>query len=187
MGLFDFFKKKAVAKPNVVNAVSAAPMQPVSIDLSKKKATSKENGQKHRLAGVEYYEESIMRLAVENGDYSLTKDKIIKSGLTDKTIFKFLFPSEPVILEFEPDNKHDPNAIKVLLSGQHIGYIKAGSCSRVRNLIVNDKIDSITCSLTGGPYKAVFNENPDPDDKPEYHMERGTASFGANIRIFEKL
>lgn len=186
MGLFDFFKKKATLKPATENtppiepASAPAPSQP-----AKKKAASKEKGQKHRLAGVKYYEKNIMQLAVENPNYALTKDKIIKAGLVDSTIYKFTFPSEPVILEPEPENEHDSNAIKVLLDGQHIGYIKAGSCSRVHNLIKNGKIGKIVCTLSGGPYKAVFDESADPDECHEYHFEKGTFDFSAYIRIFE--
>lgn len=186
MGLFDLFKKKSDVKTAVKDTSSIEPMHvSASVQPSKKKTTPKEKGQKHRLAGVKYYEKNIMKLAVENADYALTKDKIIKAGLTDSTIYKFTFPSEPVALEPEPENEQDPNAIKVILDGQHIGYIKAGSCSRVHNLIKNGKIGKIVCTLSGGPYKGVFDESADPDECHEYHFEKGTASFNAYIRIFE--
>lgn len=40
----------------------------------------------------------------------------------------------------EPDNPEDPNAIKVVMDGEPIGYIKAGSCARVKKLIREERI-----------------------------------------------
>lgn len=184
MSLFDFFKKKPT--PQVAEQDSVV-TPPTSEPTAKKKPADKSKGQKHRLAGVKYYEKNIMELAVENPDYTLKKNEIIKAGRAEETIWKYNFPEEPVTLEFEPENEHDPNAIKVLLSGLHIGYIKAGSCVRVRNLILNDKIDRIVCNIGGGPYKCVEDQNYDVEGKPDYHMEQDTSSFSASIRIFEKL
>ena len=35
----------------------------------------------------------------------------------------------------EPTNKYDPNAIKVIVDGQHIGYIPAKKCAKVKTTL----------------------------------------------------
>ena len=37
----------------------------------------------------------------------------------------------------EPENKHDPNAIKVIVDGKHIGYVPAKKCKKVKNILHN--------------------------------------------------
>lgn len=35
----------------------------------------------------------------------------------------------------EPTNKHDPNAVKVVVEGKHIGYIPAKHCQRIKDIL----------------------------------------------------
>lgn len=44
----------------------------------------------------------------------------------------------------EPENEHDPNAIKVVVNGKHIGYVPSEMCIEVRNLLTTQKIRYIT-------------------------------------------
>ena len=58
----------------------------------------------------------------------------------------------------EPDNPHDPNAVRVEVAGVHIGYIKAGSCSQVKNLL--DAGASVKLSeIHFGPAKWVYEDD----------------------------
>ena len=41
----------------------------------------------------------------------------------------------PVELVEEPTNKHDPNAIKVVVDGKHIGYVPAKYCKKVKDIL----------------------------------------------------
>ena len=52
-----------------------------------------------------------------------------------------------VKLEFEKDNKYDPNAIKILVNNQHIGYIPKELCQRLKKLLLTYKIVTRTCYL----------------------------------------
>lgn len=52
-----------------------------------------------------------------------------------------------VKLEFEKDNKYDPNAIKILVNDQHIGYIPKELCQRLKKLLLTYKIVTRTCYL----------------------------------------
>ena len=40
-----------------------------------------------------------------------------------------------IALEEEPDNQYDPNAIKVILDGKHIGYVPAKKCKKVKKIL----------------------------------------------------
>ena len=40
----------------------------------------------------------------------------------------------------EPTNKYDPNAIKVIVDGKHIGYVPAKKCKKVKNILHNKTI-----------------------------------------------
>ena len=43
----------------------------------------------------------------------------------------------------EPTNKHDPNAIKVIVDGHHIGYIPAKKCTKVKTILHSGTIKEI--------------------------------------------
>ena len=53
----------------------------------------------------------------------------------------------------EPDNPHDPNAIKVMLDGRHVGYVPAEECADVRPLL--SRAQKIRAHIFGGPSKVV--------------------------------
>ena len=46
--------------------------------------------------------------------------------------------TDKLYLEFEPDNPHDPNAIKVIHNNQHIGYIDRESALEIADSIENE-------------------------------------------------
>lgn len=53
----------------------------------------------------------------------------------------------------EPDNPHDPNAIKVMLDGRHVGYVPAEECADVLPLL--SRAQKIRAHIFGGPSKVV--------------------------------
>lgn len=147
-------------------------------------------GKSHRIVGLNYRKGNVMKLATENSDYKLDKAGIIKQGLVDATIHKYVFTNSPVELVQEPDNPEDPNAIKVIVAGQHIGYIKAGSCAHLNKVISEGRVDQTLCRIFGGPYKGVFQDEDEALDagftgKPTYRFSSGTDDLRAEIRVVE--
>ena len=147
-------------------------------------------GKRHRVVGLEYRKANVMKLARENPLYKLDKAAILKQGLTDTCIHKYLFADGPPELVQEPNNPHDPNAIKVVVSGQHIGYIKAGSCAHLNKVINEGRVGEILCRIYGGPYKGAFQDIDEVLDagfsgKPTYRMETDTEDIRAEIRVVE--
>lgn len=130
------------------------------------------------VAGTSYRQDAIMTLAKEDSDYELSKKDLIDEGREDERVYKYYFNPKHTELVPEPDNPHDPNAIKVMADGVHIGYVKAGSCSHVKNLLASGKVSSYGVDIEGGPYKRVY-ENDDGD----YQIEKNETDFFATLMI----
>ena len=138
--------------------------------------------ERHKVAGTSYHLDAIMALAQENPDYDLTKREIIDDGLTDERIYQYTFADGPVELVDDPDNEYDPNAIKVLVAGQHIGYIKRGSTGRVHNLQRAGRVLGVTAEIYGGKYKVVTCDE-DYDGTEHYDLIKDETGYGAAIEI----
>lgn len=129
------------------------------------------------VAGVSFYEKDIENLGSENIEYEMSKTEIVEEGMEEERIYKFLFAPQQVELVPEPENPHDPNAIKVCIDGVHVGYIKKGSISRVKNLLAGS--GKVSGEITGGPYKYVYMD----EHSEKYEMENGTAPYSVVISI----
>ena len=65
---------------------------------------------------IKNVELKVVGVTFKNDDGSSRADKIVEIAILGKEHFK-------VELEREPQNKYDPNAIKVVADGRQIGYI----------------------------------------------------------------
>ena len=139
----------------------------------------------YRLAGTSFCLDNIMQLAIENPDYDMTKKEIIEADMTSERIWLYDFYPETVELVPEPENPHDKNAIKVLIDGLHVGYIKAGSCAHLLKIINESRIRSIECRISGGPYKIVTEEYDDEKDKDVYTLEKDECPYSVVLHIYE--
>lgn len=128
-----------------------------------------------KVAGISFYEKDIINtLAVENDDYDMTKKEITDAYMTDENIYKYVINVDDVQLEPEPDNPHDPNAIKVVADGVLIGYVPARSTKRVGQILT--KSPEIICNVYGGPSKIVFEESDG-----SHTMKKSDHNIGAEI------
>lgn len=137
----------------------------------------------HRLAGEDYYLDAIRDLMVENSMYSWGKKELIDYGYIDERIYEFDVYSGVAVLEPEPDNPHDPKAIRVLTDGVHIGYIKAGSCAHIHKLLRDGGIETARVDIKGGKYKILVEEYDDYTDKTTYTLERGSIPLSAVVTL----
>lgn len=172
MGLFDAFKKKVPAAP-----VVPSPVAPVSASSQETKEENKE--EKHHVAGVTSYMENIMSLAIENEDYSKSKKDIVDDFQTEERIFQYYWDVLKVELTEEPDNPHDPNAVKVLVDGFHVGYIKKGSCTHIKKLLHSGNVVKISAQIGGGKYKYVYED----EDTEKIIMDKGELPIGVTLYI----
>jgi hypothetical protein len=88
----------------------------------------------------------------------------------------------------EPENPHDPKAIKVLVDGVHVGYIKAGSCAHIHKLIRENRIQKIVPRIVGGKYKELycFDEYDRRAGRSAgYELEKDETTLGVRLEIAE--
>lgn len=163
MGLFDMFKKKET---------------PVAVPQQEE---PKRNVQGHKVVGHNYRQNEIKTLGILNPDYKLKKNELIKKGLVDVNVYEYNFPALKAELIQEPTNEYDPNAIKVVVDGVHVGYIKAGSCSRVKNLINNESIETVDAIIYGGNYKHLADCGEEI-----YEMDSSRGDVRVRIEIVTK-
>lgn len=186
VGLFVAFK---VGLKGVTPKPKQAPTQPAPISAPPKKDPPKPSASSELtfpVAGVSFREKAILALAEESEDYKWTKKEIIDECFTDHKIWRYHWRARPVELIPEPDNPYDPNAVKVVVDGAHIGYIKRESCKQILQLLAEDHIRHISCTIGGGPYKAVWEEYDDDADKTTYTLERDEFPIWAKVKITEK-
>ncbi len=139
--------------------------------------------ERFHVAGVSYHIDDIEALGKDNPEYDLTKTEMIDAGLEDERIYEYeFFPSDVQLIE-EPDNKYDPNAIKVVIDNTHVGYIKKGSCSRIRKLLRSGKIRKIDAEIGGGKYKYLYSEYDYDKDKDVYFIDKDKKDYFVTIEI----
>lgn len=139
----------------------------------------------HNLAEVENYRSAVLALAKPNADYQKTKSALQKEGRVQENIYEYTWQKFPAVLEPEPDNPDNPKALKVLVGGQLIGYIKFGSCAHIHKLLHENRIDGMSCEFGGGKYKTLI---PDYDSSRErYELESDAQRLWANLTITTKL
>lgn len=130
------------------------------------------------VAGTSYRHDAIEEMGIENSVYSCSNRELVDEADENERIYEYFFEPVKVELVEEPNNPHDPNAVKVIIDGVHVGYIKAGSCSRVKNLLRSGKVTSIHADIYGGKYKMYYI---DEDDK--CHVERDKTDYGIKVHI----
>ena len=173
--MFNIFKKKQEKVQTIEN------ITPIKMVEEPKKEYDVYG---FKVAGTSYYEKSIIEdLADENSDYDLTKREILDDGLEDERIFKYEFFIKKVELIPEPDNPHDENAVKVIADGVHIGYVPAGKAKKAARIISTEDIKSITCEMSGGPYKKVYEDY----DDGKYVLDKGEYVLSARVEIEYKV
>lgn len=110
----------------------------------------------HKVAGTSYRQEAIRAMGKKNPDYALDKRGLVKRWPDGVKVYEYTFSPKKAELVPEPDNPHDPKAIKVLVDGVHVGYIKAGSCAHIHKLIRENRIQKIEPWIGGGKYKSIY-------------------------------
>ena len=126
------------------------------------------------VAGVHYRKNDIVDLLDENDDYEMTKKDIIGSGMDGEYIYKYSIKDSDAELIPEPDNKHDKNAIMVMVDGTLIGYVPKDKIEKTKSILDSKHIDSIRCSIYGGDYKVVYDDSP---------IKKGSTDLKAEISI----
>lgn len=144
----------------------------------------------HHVAGTSYRQKELRSLVDsfgrENPFYSSTKKELIDEGMENEKIYKWDYIPQNVELIEEPDNPYDSNAIKVVLDGVYIGYIKRGSCAHVKKLMHSGKIVKIQAEVTGGKYKYLSCDYDEFGSEEYFLEENETDSYFVTVTIKTK-
>lgn len=101
----------------------------------------------------EYVEEQI-ESGMEEAYNGQTDEEILSKDYNSREYEVTITGDMDLELEAEPDNQYDPNAVKVFLDGEAIGYIPKEDAKRVKKLI--EKEDYFyEFKILGGRYKEV--------------------------------
>lgn len=153
---------------------------------AKAPAAPSESGPKKetvKVAGVSFHQDAIMSLGVKNPDYTKTRKEIVEEGLVGKWIHEYKFSPQKVELIPEPDNPHSENgsALKVVVDGVHIGYVKDEYSEHVNDLLDDNQIAKVSCSIDGGNKKRYIREGED-----DYVLEHDDFILFARLTITTK-
>ena len=107
------------------------------------------------------------------------------NGMTDKEIYESgedrvyeadISGSYEIIFEPEPNNPHDPNAIKVIHKEiGHVGYVPREYTDRMHHVLKNKEYE-IEWKLVGGKYKYI--------DYEEDKVKTETLNYGITIDVY---
>ena len=142
------------------------------------------NVKTYKVTGMDYYKKAIKTLAVKNYDYGYTKKELEDNGLIGERVYQYEYYPIKIELVPEPTNPHDPNAIKVIADGVHVGYIKRGSCAHLLKVIAENRIEKIDCEMKGGKYKVLLADEDDYEDDT-YILEKGDAPISVHLFVTE--
>ena len=154
-----------------------------AVHTSSEVHSSQYKTENHHVAGTSYRQKEIESLGEDNPIYEYSKRELIDEGYEDEKVYYYDFNPYTVELIEEPDNKFDPNAIKVVVDGVHVGYIKKGSCTHVKNLLKSGKIAKIDAEIHGGKYKLLYSEYDGDKDKEVYELEAGESNYYVTVEI----
>ncbi len=94
-----------------------------------------------KIPSVEVIDTKVVGVSKQNSDGS-SRQMIIANYVNE---------SDPVLLELEPDNPFDPDAIKVLITeNRQIGYLKREIAPNIKSAIINEAEIHAKVSWVGG-------------------------------------
>lgn len=123
--------------------------------------------------GGNHYVENFMELSDDNPDYSSKNFK--DSAAVGEKVYRYSFaPNCRVSLIPEPDNKYDPNAIRVEVARKKLGYISRKETGKAREYLSKCNPSLITGNIYGGPYKKLTDD---------MRIEKGTDTYYVEIEF----
>ena len=128
------------------------------------------------VAGVSRHQDLFPKNGFLNDDYFLPDDQLMEKGIRQYSIPKYGFDNLDLSIEHDLYNKYDPNAIKVFLGGEHVGFIRAEDAEYVLNLMFIDAIADVDGRIVGGPAKQY---NPEKG-----RIEEVDYNFGIRLYLF---
>lgn len=121
------------------------------------------------ITGVQHYQDNLKKVMHENYDYLWENREIKRVFEEGDRIYQYTYNLKELNFELvpEPTNEYDSNAIKAMINDYHVGYIKKGSCTHVKNLMKDANFKVFITDMGLGKYKAIFdNQVEDNEMRP---------------------
>lgn len=142
------------------------------------------------VAGFDYRQKELASLMSEtNYCYDLSKAEMIDDFLVeeDERIYKFEKATYHLRIKHEPDNPHDPAALRVYADQTFIGYVPRGNLGILKKLASFPDL-RMSVQIFGGPYKVL--EYDDEEDYlgemlPKYYRVRSEKDPFKAVMIFD--
>ena len=172
-------KLKEPKAPDILDSKSVAPL---TVEDEKPKHIITD----YPVKGVFAHEDEIFHNLMEiNPVYEYTKSELIESFMSDIPVYKWIPKQLPAELIPEPENKYDPNAIRVVIGGITIGYVPKESCIKVLEIINSGRLDNVAYEINGGAFKLLEEDYDSIKDKSTYTVKTGRGDLCAKIYIRE--
>ena len=118
------------------------------------------------VAGFDYRQPELRSLLTElNEDYNDSKEELLEYFGPDDRIYQYEIPEYPLHIQAEPDNPHDPNAVKVFAGDTFVGYVPSGRFQEIKECMTHNPKCSV--KIVGGKYK-YFEHDSDADFYDSY-------------------
>ena len=142
----------------IVKAVKKSPHPPTVT-----RTTPSNAARSFEVAGVAYRVDKLIELGDPSRNYDWSDEKILEKFGEGQRLYKYFFRGLKGDLVPDPENPHDPNAIRVELEGVLIGYVPAELCVDVKKLLDLGYRPQI--NVRGGPVKWVEGGKVYEEDK----------------------
>lgn len=134
------------------------------------------------IVGESYYKAEIAELGTIAQNYYWPQERLYEKFVEGDRVYKYSFAELDAQLVPEPENPHDPNAIRVAVNGKTVGYIARDNTIRISD--IKNRGLTVKANITGGPYKEI-TETEDGmllSEKEDYDF-RVRLSFYEQVRV----
>lgn len=135
-------------------------------------------------AGMTHYMDALMEIAEENSNYTCTKRELKQFLLVNQRVYQYNFHVNTIDLVPEPENKYDKNAVKIILNGHHVGYIRSDETEGIVDLFNSDRVKRLQVVVEGGKYKILLGPEAyyhDGEPLTSYNLVKDEAPLSIKI------
>ena len=130
------------------------------------------------VVGMPYHMDALKRIATANPEWRKGGKRLAADGRVLERIWHYTYLNKPVRIEHEADNERSANAMKVLIAGEHIGYISEETAAHARAIIETTSVKYISATISGGECKVV-SQNGDEVKSDEPFRVRVRIGYAA--------
>lgn len=148
-----------------------SPQPPKPVTLPEDHGLHEEDFQ---VTGTVYHAAAFKRLQKANPAWRDSVKKCLEEGRTGVEIYHYEYIDRPVELIRDRLSEYEPWQVKVMIAGQHVGYLSPEDSVHVFEILRFASVKYITAKIWGGEWKAVMKNG---------EVFKDTAVMRVSIRI----